>query len=71
MGHNWRRCDTLYCAAHTAGIHGPPMMIMYAWLGASKDQVRATNSLVAMVQDQVGARELLGLLVEFALHGVH
>lgn len=45
-----------------AGIGGPPMMIMYAWLRSSKDEVRATNAVMALVQDQWIGYYLLGLL---------
>jgi hypothetical protein len=49
-----RHAGTRLCAR--AGVHGPPLMLMYAALGASKEEVRATNSLVGLVQDQARPR---------------
>lgn len=38
------------------------MMIMYAWLRSSKDEVRATNAVMALAQDQWIGYYLMGML---------
>ena len=35
---------------NAAGIGGPPMMVMYAYLDVSKAAVRGTNSIMSLVQ---------------------
>ncbi|WIA39130.1 hypothetical protein OEZ86_005261 [Tetradesmus obliquus] len=44
------------------GISGPPMMLMYAYLNASKSAVRGTNAVMAMVQDQLIGYYMFGML---------
>ncbi|KIZ04920.1 hypothetical protein MNEG_3036 [Monoraphidium neglectum] len=44
------------------GVNGPPLMVLYSWLGAAKEAVRGTSAVVALVQDQWVGYWALGLL---------
>lgn len=50
------------CAICVTGINGPPLMLLYACLQASKDAVRGTNAVMSLVQDQWIGYYVFGLL---------